>query len=232
MTRSIHAPSLRRTLSTMCLTAATTLSGVAVGVTALTPLEPAQAYPEPSRYPVAWELDFRYDDPRRIVVEVPGQSEPKAYWYMTYRVENHTDRERLFLPVFELMLEDGRVLRSDRNIPKAVFNRIQQRVGDPLLEEALQLSGSTLLLGEDQQRRGVAIWEEPQPDLGRFVIFVGGLSGEAATPKDAKGEPLKDANGRNVLLFKTLQINYRLLGDESRPGDDLLEKDGERWVMR
>jgi len=46
-------------------------------------------YPKPSPYPISWELNFEHSKPKRIVVDVPGQSAPKAYWYMTYTVTNN-----------------------------------------------------------------------------------------------------------------------------------------------
>ncbi|MEM8872955.1 MAG: hypothetical protein AAGD32_01740 [Planctomycetota bacterium] len=211
------------------------LLAAAVGtlsIATLLPAEPAQAFPTPSNYPISWELEFDYEDPRRIVVEVPGESEPKAFWYMTYRVTNNTDEEQLFLPVFEMLTSSGEVIRSDRGIHPDVFANIKARAGDAFLKESLDLSGSTLLIGDDQVQHGVAIWEEPNPELGKFTIFIGGLSGEAAPITKPDGDPLLDDQGRQILLFKTKQIDYRLLGDEIRPGNDPLEKEGESWVMR
>ncbi|MEM6560873.1 MAG: hypothetical protein AAF656_04670 [Planctomycetota bacterium] len=220
--------SLRQILPKAVLAAATATLATAV----LLPAEPATAFPQPSNYPISWQLDFTHEDPRRIVVEVPGEAEPTAYWYMTYRVTNNTDQERLFLPVFEMMTSAGNVIRSDRGISPAVFDAIKARTGDRFLKESLDLSGSTLLVGADQTQHGVAIWPEPNPELGRFTIYIGGLSGEAAPVTNTAGEPLKDADGNDILLFKTKQIDYRLLGDDIRPGNDPLEKEGETWVMR
>ena len=63
----------------------------AVGAFTLAPTIPvANAYPVPSVYPVSWELDFSFDLPKRIVVEIPGGAAPKAYWYMTYIATNNT----------------------------------------------------------------------------------------------------------------------------------------------
>lgn len=218
----------RRLLPNALLAAAVATLSVA----ALIPAQPAQAFPTPSNYPISWQLDFRYDDPRRIVVEVPGQSEPQAFWYMTYSVTNNTDQEQLLLPVFEMMTSGGNVIRSDRGIHPSVFAAIKQRTGNQYLKEMIELSGSTLLIGEDQIQSGVAIWKEPNAELGRFTVYVGGLSGEAAPVTGTDGSPLLDERGRQILLFKTKQIEYRVLGDDVRPGNDPLEKEGESWVMR
>ena len=83
--------------------------------------------PKPSPYPVSWELTLTHSDPKRILVQGPGDTNPAAYWYITYHVVNNTDRDKiLFYPSFEMMLEDGRVIRSDMGISPAVFDAIKQ----------------------------------------------------------------------------------------------------------
>ena len=69
--------------------------------------------PKPAVAPESWELSFRYHDPQRVSVVVPGQSEPVVYWYMLYVVENLTEREVDFYPAFELVTDTLKVVRSD-----------------------------------------------------------------------------------------------------------------------
>ncbi|HWP41192.1 MAG TPA: hypothetical protein VNL70_09720 [Tepidisphaeraceae bacterium] len=188
-------------------------------------------YPKPSPYPRSWELDFSYDTPRRIVVQVPGSSIPQPYWYMTYTVTNNTDREQMFLPIFELLTKDGQVIRSDRNIPAAVFQAIKQREKKPFLEPYPAISGE-LRLGEDQARDSVAIWPEPHAEMGQFSIFVGGLSGEILALTDSSGQPVRSSDGKPVILRKTLQLNFLIRGDEVYPGEDEVNENAREWVMR
>jgi hypothetical protein len=186
--------------------------------------------PKPSPYPITWELKFEYEQPRRVVVDVP-RAGSKAYWYMTYTVTNETDEERTFLPLFQMLTRDGRVFRSDQNIPKEVFDVIKQREGKRFLEPFTSIGGD-LRIGEDEAREGVAIWEEPEPRMGNFTIFVTGLSGEAVVAKDSTGQPMKDTDGRPILLRKTLQLDFHIPGDEVSPGDDPVKQTGEQWIMR
>src|SRR5437588_12379146 len=79
-------------------------------------------YPKPSPYPISWELKFDHDMPQRIVVKAPGVAAPQAYWYLTYTVTNNTGQEQTFLPFFEMLTNDGKVIRSDNKIPAVVFN--------------------------------------------------------------------------------------------------------------
>jgi hypothetical protein len=183
---------------------------------------PPEAYPTPSRYPVAWQFDFTHSMPKRVIVNIPGQANPEAYWYMTYQVTNNSDQERMFLPVFEMVTETGEVIRSDKNIPATVFNVIKDRERNRFLQPAAQVAGE-LRLGEDQAKDGVAIWKEPMAEMGRFSIFVSGLSGEYARTKIGE---------QDFILRKTLQLDYHVRGDEIKPGHDEVNPVEERWVMR
>lgn len=189
------------------------------------------AYPEPSKYPVSWELKFEYDTPRRVVVEIPGSDVPKAYWYMTYTVTNKTDKEQEFLPVFTLVTKAGKVVRSDKGVPKAVFDKIKARSGNKLLESPIKIA-QTILVGDDEAKDGVAIWEEPEAEMGSFSIFVGGLAGEHTALTDSNGQPVMNKDGKPIILFKTLQLDYTVSGDEVYPGIDPIDKTHQRWVMR
>lgn len=208
--------------------AAVAVACASLGLAALTPLAgiaaaAAQDFPKPALYPASWELDFEAGIPQRIVVEIPGRG-PQAFWYLTYTVTNRSDREQLFMPVFELLTHDGNVYRSDRGIPAMVFERIKQREKKTLLEPFHKIAG-TLLVGDDQARDGVAIWQEPAGRMGAFSIFVEGLSGETAAVKLAD---------REIILRKQLQLNYHIRGDEVFRGeDDVTATDSARvWVMR
>ena len=188
-------------------------------------------FPKPSPYPIAWELTFDHGAPRRIVVDTPGAVAPKAYWYMTYSVTNQTDSEQVFLPRFELLTQDGRVIRSDVDVPAAVFRRIKDVEGNRFLEPFTSIGGE-LRIGEDEARDGVAIWEEPGPRMGKFSIFVSGLSGETHIMKDPQGQVMKDAEDRPIILRKTLQLDFSVPGDEMYPGEDPVKQTGEQWIMR
>src|SRR4051812_14579511 len=69
--------------------------------------------PKPSLYPKSWELKFEHQVPKRVVVQLPNTSVPQPYWYMTYTVTNLSSQEQMWLPSFDMMLKDGRVVRSD-----------------------------------------------------------------------------------------------------------------------
>ncbi len=191
----------------------------------------ASAYPEPSKYPVSWELKLQYNHPRRIVVEIPGSPVPKAFWYFTYTVTNKTDTEQDFLPMFTLVTKDGKAIRSDKGVSKAVFNKIKSRTGNKLLETPIEVA-DVIRVGDDEAKDGVAIWEEPNAEMGSFSLFIGGLSGENVQLTDSAGKPWVGQDGKPVILFKTLQLDYAVSGDEVYPGIDPIRKTHETWIMR
>jgi hypothetical protein len=200
-------------------------------------------YPEPSPYPVSWELKFEHGTPKRIVVSVPGQA-PQAYWYMTYRVTNDTGQEQLFLPLFEMLTRDGKIHVSDRGISGRVFDAIKDREGNRFLQRRSKVEG-TLRQGEAMAMDSVAIWKQPMDEMGTFTIFVSGLNGEANTYKkmpngdlvkldpskmteETKGVPKEQL----LTLRKTLKLDYQIYGDERvTPNPEAVSK-GQSWVMR
>lgn len=206
------------------------LAFAGAGVANLVFTDAARAFPTPSVYPISWELDFKYETPKRIVVETPGSRLPKAFWYMTYVATNNTGKEQLFLPKFEMVTKDGRVFRSDLEASPSVYAAIARRERGKPLQPTLKLQGQ-ILVGEDQAKYGVAIWEEPSPEPGSFSIFVGGLSGENTTLPGSDGKPLMDKDGNPIVLRKTKQIDFTVRGDELYAGDPII-KTGDSWVMR
>ena len=176
-------------------------------------------YPEPSPYQISWQFKFQHGTPKRIVVDVPGNPNPTAYWYMSYTVSNSGDKAQDFVPQFLLLSNDGKVTRSDIAIPAEVFRDIKRQEGNKLLLDHHKVSGP-LNPGEDEARDSVAIWPEPMRRMGTFSIFVGGLSGEFL--------PFKDG----VILRKTLQLTYHQAGDQVLPGPDDDHPQVEQWIMR
>ena len=216
-----------------------TLATVLGLVTAIVlPLRAAD-YPEPSPYPIAWEFAFEHKEPKRIVVSVPNSPTPKAYWYMPYTVTNEGEETQTYFPQFDLMTEDGKIVRARKDVPRAVFDKIRSIEQNNLMVPPTKVGGE-LQPGVDQARDSVAVWEEPDPDMGTFRIFVGGLSGEFVELKSqTTGEVLKNAKGNPIVLRKTLQLTYSVNGDEVYPGEDVVRegegrigKNAKVWVMR
>ena len=193
----------------------------------------AKKFPEPSPYPVSWELTFKHSKPKRIVVDVPGHSTPSAYWYMTYTVTNNTNIDRYFTPMFDLVTENGKIYPDDNKIPLAVVAAVRKIENNPHLQTTDGfLRDGKLLQGEDQAKDGVAIWEEPSASMREFTIFVGGLSGEFVIMKDDDGKIMKDPDGSPIILHKTLELSYQIHGPAAEADQDQIQPKPEKWVMR
>ncbi len=170
----------------------------------------AQAFPKPGLTPRSWQFVFEHSAPKRIVVTPKGSDRPQAYWYITYTVSNPGPEAQSFRPIFEMICEDGLVIRSDGKryervngevrevkrtitlngkkheitemIPPVVLETIRLRERNPSLQSTIEIVG-TLRSGADEAKDGVAIWPEPSPRMGQFSIVVTGLSGEIVAMK-------------------------------------------------
>lgn len=176
----------------------------------------ATGFPQPSPYPISWELKFETRTPKRTVVN------GKAYWYITYTVTNQTGQERIFLPKFEVLTPNGVVTRTDRLIPLAVFEAVRKLEGRQFLEQANQIAGE-IRLGEDETRDGVAIWPEASAEDREFTVFFSGFSGEATRVPGPEGE---------LTLFKTLKLDYAVAGDARFRDVNEVREVGRSFVMR
>ena len=184
----------------------------------------AGKYPEPSIYPISWQLKFKHGMPKRLVV---GND---AYWYMTYTVTNNTGMEQIWAPEFQMVDNEGKIIKAGHNVNPLAFEKIKQIEKIQFLVPAHKAMGD-LHQGEDQAKDSVAIWKEPNPRMGTFKIYVKGLSGEVVVLKDDDGKEVKDADGP-VLLKKTLELTYAIYGDEFYPQRHEVHALGEKWVMR
>jgi len=181
------------------------------------------AYPEPSIVPRSWEFDFEIDKPRAIAVkDVSGKL--SWYWFITYKVTNNTQQERLFIPETTIATDEGDILTPGRNVPFNVFDAIKKKVGNTLLENPSDIVGR-ILQGEDNARESVIIWPALDHHVSEVKVFMGGLSGETTVIKNPR-------TGENVLMSKTLMLTYKTPGKPLRPQQQTVIESRRDWVMR
>ena len=195
-----------------------------------------------------WCLEFAFKPPRQIDVDVPARDQRmqrKRLWYLLYRVKNvggrrivmeDGDATRLstepvskpvrFLP--HLVLESTEGLSSaegamayraylDRVVPGAVA-AIRDRE-DPRLDlhDSARMSARDLAPGEE--RWGVATWEDVDPRIDFFSIYVRGLTNAIRWRPRADAEFGPDsvpAAGEEHVL-ESLRLDFW------RPGDDAVD---------
>jgi hypothetical protein len=178
-----------------------------------------------------WVLDFQFKDPRLITVDIPGRGR-RLCWYLWYRVSNKTGLPRTFIPDFELVTYDPPGTYHDQVLPK-VQEAIRQ-VEDPTKQ--LDIKNSVTIASEPipaskpdgfpKAVTGVAIWDDVKPEANQYSIFVSGLS---------NGWSLAEIppNNQQVIRRKTLQLNFKRLGDKfSQDARDIRFMGPAQWLYR
>lgn len=211
MTRSLLRPALMLLFVLACFTA------------------PARAQaPQPSPVPVRWEFDLEIEHHLGIeVVETLGEGR-RPYFYLTYRVTNFTESDRLLAPLWELVTEEGDVLRSGRGVPISVTETLMRRLGNPLLRDQFSMV-STQLQGIENTRFGLVVWPANDLDTDTVTVFATGFSGENTayfTTDPSTGERVRH------LLRKTRMLRYSTPGLLSDTGGDAFEVLEAGWTMR
>ena len=184
------------------------------------------------------------------VPQPSGRAQRKLIWYMVYRVRNtgagltgkanddgsfetvakSTDDVR-FIPELVLASNDrsgGQRVRKaylDRIVPAALEPIRQREMPRGKLLNSVELANELLKIENGRTQQGVwgvAMWEDVDPQIDFFSIYVRGLSNGLAwsDPEGAfkKGDP--PGTGRKF-TYKTLQLNFW------RPGDDIAQDEQE-----
>jgi len=194
-----------------------------------------------------WCLEFTFKPVRMIWVDVPqasGRMQRKLIWYMVYHVKNTgshltpaqqadgtfvvqpADREVRFFPQFVLESHEFQKAYLDRVIPVAVEAIRSKEDPNRKLLNSVEIGSKLIPLSNDLVDKsvwGVATWEDIDPRVDFFSVFVEGLTNayrwrdrpDAFKP----GDP--PTTGRE-LAQKNLMLNFW------RPGDEY--KDDQRTI--
>lgn len=181
--------------------------------------EKPKTYPEPSVSSRAWRFDFAHETPKPIFVN------QRWYWYMTYKVTNHSGTERIFVPDITVVTDAGDTIIAGKDVPVGVYTAIKDATGNRLLESPILVVGR-LLQGEDNARESVAIWPaNTSKDIDQYKVFVAGISGELAVTQNAK-------TNEDVVLRRTLMLTFDLPGTNVPIQKQPVVPHGKEWVMR
>ncbi|MGQ9820820.1 MAG: hypothetical protein ACUVQK_03075 [Thermogutta sp.] len=186
-------------------------------------------------------LEFSFKLPRLIEVDMPqtsGRLQRKPVLYLVYRVTNtgkalkpvpeddgtyrveEVAETVPFLPRFTLKIWDSGKEYPDRPNPR-IAEAIRRRE-DPAILFFDSTAMNERQLDYCDSFWGVATWEDVDPSLNRFSVFVSGLSNayrwEDPPGAYKPGDPI--GQGR-VFLRKQLQLNFW------RPGDEFILKESQ-----
>ncbi|MFM9059553.1 MAG: hypothetical protein ACKOSQ_10595 [Planctomycetaceae bacterium] len=202
-----------------------------------------------------WNLEFAFKAPRMIDVDVPTagmKMQRKRIWYLVYRVRNAGGRRPKidaddaarrttvafetpirFVPHFVLEslepLDEGEGLAAyraylDRVIPAALGPiRKREAGGGEILDSAAMVAKA---IGPGEERWGVATWEDIDPRVDHFSIYVRGLT-NALEWRRRPGAAIRAADPPGIAMEEALRT-LRL--DFWRPGDDRDEVEEEMSV--
>ena len=195
----------------------------------------AGTFPEPAvvQTPKQWTLDVVYDQPRQITLKLPGEKEPKRFWYIILTLTNNSSlADAAFYPSCELMTDTFRIVHAGKGVRGKVFRqiKIKHQGGYPFLER-LDYVDNKILRGADNAVDVAIIWPDFDAKAKEVTLFIAGMSNEAK----AINHPIKkDANGNpeKVYLRKTLALKYAIGGDPKLRASAALRFKKKTWVMR
>jgi hypothetical protein len=176
-----------------------------------------------------WTLDVVFEQPQEITLRLPGDSTDTSYWYIILSLTNKSGQEVGFYPDCDLMTDTYQILQAGVGVRGDVYEKIKARHQDryPFLEP-LETASGKLQQGEDHTKDVVVVWKNFDNDARGVKFFIGGLSNET----QAVDKPAAGASGEQVLLRKTLELDYVISGDPSMKTQDSLAYKGKSWVMR
>lgn len=167
---------------------------------------------------LAWTLDVKYTQPKRVPVDVPGAG-TVLFTYLTYEITNRSLRDVDVVPVVTMVTD---TFQTYYNVNQPDVKTIAERRERKALLTPLEMVGP-LKIGES--RSGVIIFRDVDLKAKRWHIYFAGLSGEYVLQLiPGQAEPL--------ILHKAFHLEYRNRGDGFRPRDEEIEFVQAEWTYR
>jgi hypothetical protein len=196
----------------------------------------ALAAPQAGVVSSSWQLDFKFHDPQRITLRLPGDDHLTAFWYMLFEATNNTGEDRAFYPSFRLVTDTLQVVEGGANVSPSVYDAIAARhKGEfPFFAPPSKVTG-LLLQGEENARASAAVFRTFDLEASGFTIYVSGLSGDVErvpNPSFDDKQDESDGNQRFFFVRRTLAIVYDLPGDPTTRDRAAPIRRNRQWVMR
>ncbi len=156
----------------------------------------AQGHPKATDRANRWQLHLVTGDLRFY----RDQNTNDGYWLLIYEVTNETKEDQRWIPYFDLVTDRGDIIADGDDVPRNVQLTLLDMFGDPLLKSQSDASGS-LLQGEENAIRGLAIWKAGHEDVREVQVFAGGVSGDTA-------QVIHPITGDSIKLHRVLQFSW------------------------
>jgi hypothetical protein len=193
-------------------------------------------------------MDFRFKDPRMIVVDYPDGRGKRVFWYMWFQLINRTGKPQRIQPQFEIVTLDYPAVYRDEVLPAVVdeIRKLEDPTGYQNIKNTVSITERTVPFSLPPEEAfpiavtGVAVWDataaDPKKrdpkvkdlsDTTSFSVFVGGISsGSVQVDAPAPGLP-------PITQYKTLQLNFRRKGDRySVDPRDVEFISPPKWIYR
>lgn len=168
-------------------------------------------------------------DPPQFGWMHPVEKEPNTW------VAEYQDRPIRFIPEFVLESPEYGKAYPDRVIPLAMepIRAREDRLLPPWVNPKTTVPRRTLLDSVQMTQTipvgesfwGVAVWEEIDPRIDRFNIYVQGLTNAYEWQDSPEAyQPGKDRDEYRKMLLKTLKINFWRPGDEYEPEESEIQR--------
>lgn len=194
---------------------------------------PAVGYPTPSKAskPGIWTLNTGVLQPQQLTVNMPGKG-PQRFWYTILTVTNKGFEDVRFFPNCELVTDTFKVTLAGTECSGLVYSQLQKRYqGQYPFLESLENFNRRVLVGSDNTRDIAIIWPDFDANAKKVALYIAGLSNEIAKV-DHPAKTDESGNPQQVLLRKTLELNYSISGDPARRSEASLKYLSKSWVMR
>jgi len=209
-----------------------------------------------------WCLEFTFKPVRMIWVDVPqpsGKMQRKLIWYMVYHVRNPgghlrpvkkddgavviepVDYPVRFFPTFVLEAHEFQKAYLDRIIPVAIPAIQQKEDPNRKLLGSVEIGSQLVPVSSelvDKSIWGVATWEDIDPRVDFFSVYVEGLSNAYRWTDKPEAFSVGDppTKGRSFLQ-KNLMLNFWRPGDKYREVERIIRfgipgKVDYSWVYR
>jgi hypothetical protein len=170
-------------------------------------IQTGHGYPKATDRAERWQLRLDTNDLSYYRDKKTGE----GYWVLVYEVTNETNKDRNWIPNFELTTDRGEIISDGENVPRHVQMAVLDTFGDPLMVAQSQASGS-LLQGETYAIRSFVVWKagpEHMPGFGplrEIQVFASGVSGDTAEVKN----PI---TGEKKKLRRVIQLSWFVNGN-------------------
>jgi hypothetical protein len=184
-----------------------------------------------------WMFNFHLKDPRIIRVSVPGKNDgkPVNVWYLWYQISNETGEPRNFNPRFVWVSHDENVTKLDQVLHTAQkeVRKIEDEQNILNIKNSWEVSKDPVPVSKEFDNNGnrisypvrvtgVATWADIPSKSTQFSILVFGLSNGFVK--------VDGPDGKEIVRVKTLQLNFRRIGDDDNLKGPQVKFEGYKWI--